>query len=165
MKADKCQLYTGLEMLEPLGSAAKVGQFVRNRLKRMGKRRVSFALNFARKLLRTTDSQVSLPQETGFQSGDSVRIRSRDEIQSTLDSWNELKGCGFMEEMWPYCGTEHRVFKRVEQFLDERDYRVRQARGLYLLEGLLCHGTVDFGRCDRSCFFFWRKEWLEKIDS
>jgi hypothetical protein len=27
----------------------------------------------------------------------------------------------------------------------------------------MCQGTKDFGRCDRSCFFFWREEWLEKL--
>jgi len=27
-----------------------------------------------------------------------------------------------------------------------------------------CQGTPDLGRCDRSCFYFWREEWLEKLD-
>jgi hypothetical protein len=26
-------------------------------------------------------------------------------------------------------------------------------------------GTPDYGRCDRACFYFWREEWLEKLDS
>jgi hypothetical protein len=30
-----------------------------------------------------------------------------------------------MEEMWPFCGTTQKVFKRVEKFLDERDYLKR----------------------------------------
>jgi hypothetical protein len=28
----------------------------------------------------------------------------------------------------------------------------------------MCKGTAEFGTCDRSCFVFWREEWLEKID-
>jgi len=30
---------------------------------------------------------------------------------------------------------------------------------------LHCQGTSDYGRCDRSCFYFWREEWLEKINT
>jgi hypothetical protein len=81
-----------------------------------------------------------------------------------LDRWNRLKGCTFLVEMAPYCGTRQRVFKCVSHFLDERDYLVKRCRNLVLLEGVFCNGTVDFGRCDRSCFFFWRAEWLEKVD-
>jgi hypothetical protein len=51
----------------------------------------------------------------------------------------------------------------VERFVDERDYRVKKASGVVLLEGSLCQGTELYGPCDRSCFFFWREEWLEKV--
>jgi len=95
--------------------------------------------------------------------GDYVRVKSKEEIFNTVDSTNVLKGCAFMEEMEIYCGTTHRVFKRVEKFMDERDYRVKKATGIVLLEDVICQGTKIFGRCDRSCFFFWREEWLEKI--
>lgn len=97
-------------------------------------------------------------------SGDRVRVRSRSEIEATLDNWNRLKGCVFMPEMWQFCDTTQSVFKRVERFLDERDYLIKKASGLYILENVLCSGTIDFGPCDRSCFFFWRKEWLERVN-
>jgi len=98
-----------------------------------------------------------------LQAGDLVRVRSMDEIRATLGTWGDLRGCAFMPEMEPYCGTTQRVFKRVERFLNERDYRVKEASGIVLLEGAICGGTAAFGRCDRSCFFFWREEWLERI--
>lgn len=97
-------------------------------------------------------------------AGDLVRVRSREEIQATLDHWRSLKGCGFLEEMASYCGTTQRVLKRVERFIDERDYRLKKASGIVLLDGVLCSGTGTTGRCDRACFFFWREEWLEKLD-
>lgn len=99
-----------------------------------------------------------------FKAGDRVRVRSREDILATLNHWHELKGCGFMEEMSEYCGTERRIFKVVERFLDERDYRLKKTRGVVILEGAICHGTGAYGRCDRSCFFFWREEWLEKVE-
>jgi hypothetical protein len=99
-----------------------------------------------------------------LQIGDWVRVRSFEEIQSTLGSFNELKGCAFLDYMKEYCGTEQRVFKVLERFLDERDYQVKKVKGVVLLEGVFCQGTPVFGRCDRSCLLFWREEWLEKID-
>jgi hypothetical protein len=99
-----------------------------------------------------------------LKAGDVVRVRSREEIQATLDPWKELRGCAFLEYMWEYCGTTQRVFKAMERFLDERDYKVKKVNGIVILEGVICPGTPVFGRCDRSCFLFWREEWLEKIE-
>jgi hypothetical protein len=97
-------------------------------------------------------------------AGDLVRVRTQEEILATLDSEGKLKGCAFIDVMWPYCGTTHRVFKPVHRFVDERNYKVRNTHGMVLLEGVMCEGTSFYGSCDRSCFFFWREEWLEKIE-
>lgn len=93
-------------------------------------------------------------------------VRSKEEILETLDENNRLEGCGFMDEMWQYCNTRQKVFKRVEYFFDERNSRFFKARNTVLLEGLRCSGKLSklMPRCDRSCYFFWREEWLKKID-
>jgi hypothetical protein len=31
-----------------------------------------------------------------------------------------------------------------------------------LLDGVMCDGT-EHGGCDRSCFLFWREEWLKRV--
>lgn len=98
-----------------------------------------------------------------MQSGDLVRIRTRKEIEATLDSKYQLKGCLFMAEMWDYCGKQLRVLKPVKRFLDECEYHVRRTSGIVILEGAICRGTVYPQGCDHSCYFFWRKEWLGKI--
>jgi hypothetical protein len=100
---------------------------------------------------------------TPLEAGDRVMVRSLEEIESTLDPYKELKGCAFLHQMHQYCGTEQRVFKKMERFLDERDYVVKKTRGLILLENNFCNGTPVFGPCDRSCFLFWREEWLVRI--
>ncbi len=105
-----------------------------------------------------------LSSDGKFKPDDMVRIRSKDEIKVTLDGWNQLKGCAFMEEMEQYCGTTQKIFKRVNRFLDERDYLIKKCKGIYQLHGIICEGMRDFGECDRSCFFFWREEWLEKVE-
>lgn len=99
-----------------------------------------------------------------LKAGDWVRVRPSTEIEATLNHWRQLRGCTFMPEMAQYCGTTQRVLKPLERFVDERALRVKRSRGIVLLEGVVCQGTADFGRCDRSCVLFWREEWLEKID-
>jgi len=104
------------------------------------------------------------PVAVQLKPGDMVRVKTIKEIRATVDGWNELRGCLFMDAMKEYCGTTQRVLQPVERFVDERDYRVKKAKGVTLLEGLVCHGTPNYGRCDRACYYFWRNEWLEKSD-
>ena len=106
-------------------------------------------------------SKDNVPQ---LEVGDWVRVRSLEEIQATLNHWRQLRGCTFMPEMAQYCGTIQRVLKPMQHFVDERDLRVKRSSGIILLEGVMCQGTADFGGCDRSCFYFWRAEWLEKLE-
>lgn len=141
--------------------------YLRNRCRRIIKRRYTYLRNALAELGEVKAPQRALcsgtAEKVSLQCGDLVRIKSQAEIQRSLDRWNQLRKCSYMEEMWPYCGTNQRVFKRVEKFLDERDYHLKKCNGIYILEGVHCQGTIDFGACDRSCFFFWREEWLEKI--
>ena len=115
---------------------------------------------------RNTKPTASLPKSTSdsLQSGDWVQVRSLDEIESTLNHWKQVKGCTFMNEMAEYCGSIHRVLKHMKSFVDERDLLIKKSSGIILLEGVICHGTKDFGTCDRACFHFWREEWLKKVD-
>jgi hypothetical protein len=101
--------------------------------------------------------------DNSFKKGDAVRVRSKEDIISTLDPFGELKGCSFLPEMHQYCGTEQLVFRAMQYFMDERDYKLKKTQGLILLENIFCAGTPVFGQCDRSCFLFWRHEWLQKI--
>lgn len=159
----RCQVFSLPYLADKLGPGELVRQSL-NRVKRMVKRRVRYMINlFATLSNHTAEAVPGRGTGSPMQAGDIVRVKSCAEISSTLNNWNQLKGCAFMEEMWPYCGTTQKVLKRVEKFLDERDYLVKKCRGLVILENVMCSGTVDFGACDRSCFFFWREEWLEKM--
>lgn len=103
-------------------------------------------------------------QSTRLKAGDWVQVKPWKEIEATLDHSRRFKGCSFPSEMEQYCGTTQQVLKSVERFVDERDYRVLRTRGVVLLDGLICQGIGNLGRCDRNCYYFWREEWLEKID-
>ena len=109
-------------------------------------------------------SPASYYSANSLKAGDRVRVRSKNEIEATLNHSRKLKGCSFPQEMLQFCNTTQRVLTNVERFVDERDLKVRRTKGIILLENVICHGLGNFGRCDRNCYFFWREEWLEKID-
>jgi hypothetical protein len=166
MYEGKCQIHSLNTIAEPIGKVEALLQR-RRRLRRVVKRRWHYLKNLISEIIGTKPEKAKeAPNSSGssLQAGDRVRVRSRSEIQATLDRWNNLKGCGFMEEMWPYCDTEQVVLKRLKKFLDERDYLVKTVNGVVILEGLVCQGTKDYGICDRSCYYFWREEWLEKLN-
>lgn len=98
--------------------------------------------------------------------GDRVRVRSAEEIRRTLDGNGALKGCAFGVGMYAYCGKELRVVRVVERFFDEARWRMLRGRNLVLLDAAYCDGSSvrDTQGCDRMCFYFWRTEWLERIE-
>lgn len=162
MKNKECQINSLGHISDRVSAINFIWQRIK-KLRRTFKRRRDYIINFFQEL--QGKKQTPPANQTIIQPGDIVRVKSKKDIQSTLNRWNKLNGCAFMEEMWPYCGTQQRVFKRVNKFLDERDYLMKKCNNIVLLEGIICTGTKDFGPCDRSCFFFWRDEWLEKIDA
>jgi hypothetical protein len=181
MKFEKIQLNCQIPCL-PLvaeGIAPALQESLTRRLKLIARRRLSPSkerafknrtnglMNWFCKLAgRSTKPIASPPKDASanLKAGAWVRVRSRQEIEATLNHWRQLKGCTFMREMAEYCGTNQRVLKTMKRFVDERDLRVKKANGIILLDGVMCQGTADFGNCDRSCFYFWREEWLEKIE-
>jgi len=67
--------------------------------------------------------------------------------------------------MEQYCGLSQRLLKLVVGFVDFRDLTVRNTREIVILENITCKRTTTFEPSDRNCLFFWREEWLKKIDS
>jgi hypothetical protein len=100
----------------------------------------------------------------GLQPGELVEIKSEEEIRRSLDATGKNRGLGFMPEMWPYCGQQGRVLRRVEKIcLEESSRTVRAMKDTVILDGLFCQGN-GIG-CDRACFYFWREEWLRRVPS
>ena len=129
------------------------------------KKSVNDFLNWYAKLRNkpTKPSVQTPPVSNHLKAGDQVRVLSKEEIIATLNHWGQLRGCSFAPEMMQYCKTNQKVLKPVERFVDERDFKVRKTKGIVLLEGIICQGTASLGNCDRSCYYFWREEWLEQI--
>ncbi len=92
-------------------------------------------------------------------------MRSRQQIESTLDENQALRGCAIVEAMFAYCCQEVTIAKVVERFFDEREWRMRRCKNLVTLKEIHCNGSghPDMKGCDRGCYFFWRTEWLEPL--
>ncbi|MBP8304439.1 MAG: hypothetical protein KBE04_09965 [Phycisphaerae bacterium] len=99
----------------------------------------------------------------GLQPGELVQVKTIEEVLATLDVRRRNKGLLWMTGMRRYCGTRHRVGRRVEKIMLETSGQVRRMKNTVLLEGVTCDGA-HFGGCDRSCFHFWREVWLRRVE-
>ena len=100
----------------------------------------------------------------GLKAGDRVRVRPLAEIEATLDDQDCLGGLNFMPAMADFCGDSFRVFKPVHLVYDECGKVMRKVRHCVILEGVICDGSRQWHKegCDRSCFYFWKEQWLER---
>jgi hypothetical protein len=105
-------------------------------------------------------------EELGLRPGDLVRIKSKEEIEHTLDGKQKNRGLYFDVEMVPYCGEKRRVKARVERIVDEKTGRMLQFDSdCIMLERVTCGGRLSYGRlfCPRSIHSYWREIWLEPV--
>jgi hypothetical protein len=96
--------------------------------------------------------------------GDLVRIKSKDEIEATLDTTGHNRGLSFDGEMSNYCGRVARVRGRVNRLIEESNGKMIDLKSdCIILEGVVCGG--DYHRfCTRAIYAYWREVWLEKVD-
>ena len=100
---------------------------------------------------------------TGLQPGDLVRIKSREEIEPTLNAELLNRGMGFDAEMGRFCGRTARVARRVDHIIDEHTGRMLHMRApCIVLEGIVCEGAYS-ASCPRAITPYWREIWLEKV--
>jgi len=156
--------------LEELNTITEDNSFVQNgwhfmkRIPRFLKNRIHLIKYVFFESFREEISEETQRCALNLKTGDKVRVRSKKEIDSTLDAWKKYQGCSFMDEMWKFCGKDYTVLKKVNRILDERDMKMKRCKNMVILKDLICHGSWPFNNCDRSCFFFWKEIWLEKIN-
>jgi len=97
-----------------------------------------------------------------FRAGETVEVRSKEEILATLDENGCVDGLPFMPEMLQFCGRSVPV-RAVAHKTCEVAYHTGLGRRL--------DRAVHFGRCDGSahggcqaqCSLFWKDEWLKPV--
>jgi hypothetical protein len=95
--------------------------------------------------------------------GSRVRVKSYQEILSTLNTENKTRGLAFDAEHVPYCGKEFTVHSLVQQIINEQTgYMMRFKTPSVILQGVYCQGT--FGMfCPRAIYPYWRPAWLTPV--
>ena len=110
------------------------------------------------------------PTPTGrlsLRPGERVRVKSKQEIESTLDVTGKNRGLYFDVEMSPYCGRVVTVRNSVTKIIDESTGEVRTMREpCVMLEGVVCKSEYSGCRrmCPREIPSYWREIWLERVD-
>ncbi len=98
-----------------------------------------------------------------MRAGDTVRVRSRQDIFRTLDQSGRLDGLPFMPEMLRFCGQTLEVVKRADKTCDSiRAPGMRRMEGAVFLSGSRCDGSAH-GQCEARCLLFWKEAWLEPL--
>jgi hypothetical protein len=140
---------------------------IRVRILRKGKRGVKHLFKKVRRLALRAVTPGPFPARPDIIPGQWIEIRNIKEIADTLDDRDKLGGCLFIDEMGEHCGRRYRVLKKVEAFFDETKNRMCRAKNMFLLEGVMCSGRQRLYKvdCDRTCFFFWHREWLKEVDA
>jgi hypothetical protein len=103
----------------------------------------------------------------GLQPGEWVRVKSRREIEATLNEGGKNRGLWFDREMLRFCGEVFQVRQRVTRLVDDQTGRlIELTSDCVTLEGAVCSGENSPGRwfCPRAIFPYWREGWLERTD-
>jgi hypothetical protein len=99
-----------------------------------------------------------------LQPGDRVRIKSKPEIEQTLDQRNHTRGLSFDAEMVKYCGRIATVRARVNRVIDENTGKMLEIKSdCIILDNVVCR--ADYHRlCARGIYPYWREAWLERVN-
>jgi hypothetical protein len=97
-----------------------------------------------------------------LQPGDWVYVKTKEEIQQTLDSTNRNRGLWFDHEMLRFCGGRFRVLRTVERLIDEKTGKLQTLKNpCVMLDGVTTKG--DFYRFyPQNDYPLWREIWLRR---
>lgn len=105
--------------------------------------------------------------ELNLAPGEQVRVKSFEEILTTLDRKNQNRGLGFdTGEMRSRCGRTYTVQGRVTRIIDEHTGQMLTLKNpCIVLDGVYCTGETPELRvfCPRAIVIYWREIWLERV--
>jgi hypothetical protein len=98
-----------------------------------------------------------------LQPGEIVRIKSKREIEQTLDVRFKNRGLWFDPEMIRFCGGIYKVRARVDRQIDEKTGKfIVFPNPCITLEGVTATGEYqEFAPLDER--IYWREIWLERV--
>jgi hypothetical protein len=115
-------------------------------------------------ILSHSGSQKTPHAVLNIQPGELVQIKSKREIEETLNSQFKNRGLWFDKEMTRFCGGTYKVRARVDRQIDERTGKmVTINTPCITLEGVTATGEYfEFAPLDER--IYWREIWLNRIE-
>ena len=118
---------------------------------------------WGRRRLRGTLTRTPV-QELGLQPGDWVEVKSRQEIEATLDKQGRNRGLVCDVELISNCGKQFKVLARLDRMISEATGEMRTVTATVMLDGVPCPCSFAVGGCPRTDFSYFREIWLKKVD-
>jgi hypothetical protein len=109
--------------------------------------------------------QGKTPSESlNLQPGEWVQVRTKGEIEGTLDSNGKNRGLLFTTDMARSCGKTYRVRRKLEKGIIDQTQKLREMKNTVILEDCFCGGChMIRGGCPRENYHWWREIWLRRI--
>jgi hypothetical protein len=107
-------------------------------------------------------------ERLNLQVGEVVEIRSKAEIEQTVNRRNRNRGLAIDEEMTTFCGGRYRVTTRVDRIINEQTGEMMEFKNpCIVLDGVFCKGEYSAKRimCPRRITAYWREIWLKRVES
>ena len=101
----------------------------------------------------------------GLKAGDWVVIKSKEEIEATLNPQQRNRGLYFDIELLPFCGRKMRLLQKVDKIIDEKNgVMMALPNDCWIVEGAFCAGYQSRRRlfCTREIYPFWREIWFTR---
>jgi hypothetical protein len=123
----------------------------------------------ANKIRRIVGRRPGRPQpecpgsELGLAPGEWVEVKTRAEIEATLNQDGKNRGLSFEQEMFDHCGRRYRVAFPIRQIVSEESGKMILLKNTVVLEGVTCLGTCA-KNCPRSNHLYWREIWLKRVN-
>jgi len=112
-----------------------------------------------------TDRKTSPTEVLDLRPGEMVRVKTKAEIERTLNSGSKNRGLWFDREMHRFCGGEFRVAAVVRTIVDEATGKMLMMNNpCIVLEGVAATGEY-LGLCPQNELIYWREVWLERLAS
>jgi hypothetical protein len=110
-----------------------------------------------------TDRKTTPKEVLDLQPGEIVRVKTKQEIEKTLNFASKNRGLWFDREMHRFCGGEFRVAAVVRNIVDEASGKMlRMNNSCIVLDGVAATGEY-LGLCPQNELIYWRECWLERL--
>ena len=97
-----------------------------------------------------------------LQQGDIVQVKTRKEIEATIDVEGKNRGLRIDYEMLRHAGKQFRVLRRVDRIILETNGKMRPIQNTVLLNNAACEGLCRRA-CARGSHPMWREAWLKRV--